>query len=93
MCGRVSLTRLQVEQEPGSRGSDPQHFFHHYIKVHVSNGKIDLTVRRINAANVVARFYYLLKYYPVEGGLLLCFVISALTLWLKRERINGKESP
>ena len=38
------------------QGSDPQHFFHHYIKVHLHNGKIDTAVQRIEAKNVVAAF-------------------------------------
>jgi hypothetical protein len=64
------------------QGSDSQHFFHHYIKVHVNNGKVDLTVRRINAENIMVRFYDLMEDNAMEIGLLLCAGISLLTLWL-----------
>ncbi len=39
------------------QGTDPGHFFHHYVKVHVDNGKVDLQVRRINRKNAVGTFY------------------------------------
>lgn len=77
-------------------GSDPQHFFHHYMKVHVNNGKVELTIRRINEENAVVRFYDLMKKNAIEGGLLLCAGISVLTLWfsVRKGRIfnnkNGK---
>jgi len=62
------------------QGSDPQHFFHHYLKAHVNNGRVDVTVKRIKAESVMALLYTLTKYYPVEAGLLLCFVIFGVTL-------------
>jgi hypothetical protein len=63
------------------QGNDPQHFFHHYIKVHVNNGNVDLTVRRINAKSIIVRFYDLMEDNVVEVGLLLCAGISVLALW------------
>ena len=63
-------------------GSDPEHFFHHYVKIHVNNGKVELTVRRINKENAMVLFYDLMKNNAIERGLLLCAGISVLTLWL-----------
>jgi serine/threonine-protein phosphatase CPPED1 len=76
------------------QGNDPEHFFHHYMKVHVSNGRVDLTVKRINAENAILRLYSLTKYYPFEGGLLLCFVITVLALWfsVRRRRDNADKN-
>jgi hypothetical protein len=73
------------------QGSDPQHFFHHYMRVHVSNGKVDLTVRRINAENAIVRIYDLMEDNPIEGGLLFCAGICMLTLWLSvpKRRISN----
>ena len=72
---------------PGKR---PQHFFHHYMKVHVSNGKVDLAVKRISAAKGMAWLSYPLKYYPIEGSLLICFVVSLITLGVSiRKRPDG----
>ena len=72
------------------QGNDPQHFFHHYMKVHVSNGKVDLAVKRINAAKGMTWLSYPLKYYPIEGSLLLCFVVSLITLGVSiRRRPDG----
>ena len=72
------------------QGNDPQHFFHHYVRVHVNNGKVDLTVRRINAGNAMVRLYSLIKYYPVEGGVFFCFVMSVLTLWYSIKRRSAR---
>ncbi len=70
------------------QGNDQKHFFHHYVKVHVKDGKVDTTVRRIDEVNVLVRFYDLLEDHPVEGGLLLCAGTCLFTLWLpvKRKR-------
>ena len=74
------------------QGSDPQHFFHHYVKVHVNNERTDSTVKRIKAQNVMMRLYSLAKYYPVEAGLLLCFLVSMVTIWFSvRKRPEGAE--
>jgi len=69
------------------QGKDPEHFFYHYVKAHVSDGKVDFTVRRIEAENMIARYYDLLSYFPVEGGLFLCFGLSLLTLRSMRRRL------
>ncbi len=71
------------------QGSDPQHFFHHYMKVHVKNGKVDIAVKRINAENIVVRFYDLLEGNAIEGGLLLCAGVCLFTTWLPSKRRTG----
>lgn len=68
------------------QGSDPQNFFHHYVKVHVNNGRVDVTVKRINAENLMALLYSLTKYYPVEAGLLLCLVILSVPFGSRSEK-------
>jgi hypothetical protein len=74
----------------GLQGSDPRHFFHHYIKVHVNNGKVEATVRRINVENVVNSFLDLLNDSLLEWGLLVAAAISLLMLVLS---MKGKHGP
>ena len=64
------------------QGSDPQHFFHHYVKVHVNHGNVELTVRRINSAGIAAGFFDLLKDYALDWGLLLGAGVVLLTVGL-----------
>ena len=71
------------------QGKDPQHFFHHYVKVHINNKKVDLTVRRINGENIMVRFYDLMEDHAIEGGLLLCAGICMLTSWFSMRRKTG----
>jgi 3',5'-cyclic AMP phosphodiesterase CpdA len=52
------------------QGTDPEHFFHHYVKVHVSQGKADIMVRRIDTANTVVFFFDLMEDYSLQWGLL-----------------------
>jgi hypothetical protein len=68
------------------QGSDPEHFFHHYVKMHVRDGRVDLTVRRINAESAMMRIYGLMGDHVVKGGLLLCAGICMFTLWLSVRR-------
>jgi hypothetical protein len=64
------------------QGKDPEHFFYHYVKVHVHDGKADVMVRRINAANTVTFFFDLIEDYVLQWGLLLAAGLLLLTLGL-----------
>jgi hypothetical protein len=64
------------------QGKDPEHFFYHYVKVHVSQGKADVTVTRIAAANSVVYFLDFVKDYAIPWGLLLAAGLLLLTLGL-----------
>ncbi len=64
------------------QGSDPEHFFHHYVKVHVGNGKLDLAVRRIRSDNVLVRLYDFIEDHTVEGGLLFLASSSVVAAFL-----------
>jgi len=68
------------------QGKDPEHFFYHYIKVHVSNGKADVMVRRIAAANSVVYFLDFVKDYAIPWGLLAAAGLLLLTLGLSLMR-------
>jgi hypothetical protein len=70
--------------------SDPQHFFHHYVKVRVDNGKVEVTVKRVEGENAITFLYSLTKYHPFEAGLILCFGISLITLWPSVPRRAGR---
>jgi hypothetical protein len=63
-------------------GSDPEHFFHHYIKVHVNNGKINMMVRRIYAENLILQRFDQMRDDVVGWGLLLGAGILLLMLGL-----------
>lgn len=73
----------------GLKGSDPEHFFHHYIQVRVYNGKTDIIVRRIDGEGIMARFIDLMENYVLEWGLLLGAGISLLTLGLSMRSRHG----
>jgi len=64
------------------QGKDPQHFFHHYVTVHVHDGKADVVLRRIDAANTVAYFFDLMEDYALQWGLLTGAGLLLLTLGL-----------
>jgi serine/threonine-protein phosphatase CPPED1 len=74
------------------QGSDPQHFFHHYVRVHVNNGNVATTVRRIDPENVMKRFFYLMEDFVLEWGLLAVAGICLLTLGLSVGRSRGSRS-
>jgi hypothetical protein len=62
------------------QGSDPQHFFHHYVKAHVNHGKVELTVRQIQKENGMILFFDMIEDNPLKCGLLLGAAISLLML-------------
>jgi len=68
------------------QGNDPAHFFHHYVQVHVHDGKIETTVKRIESEGMLGCFFDLMKDRVLEGGLLLGAVISLLTLGLSMRK-------
>jgi hypothetical protein len=74
------------------QGSDPEHFFHHYVKVHVNNGNVDTEVRRIDAENVMKSFIDLMEDFVLEWGLLVGAGISVLVLGLSIRRNRGSKS-
>jgi hypothetical protein len=74
------------------QGNDPQHFFHHYIKVHVKNGKVELTVRRIDREGIMTQFFDLMEDYVLEWALLLGAGISLLMLELSMRSRQSSDS-
>ncbi len=75
------------------QGNDPEHFFHHYTKVQVNSGEVELAVRRIDARSIMASLYDLAEDHLVEGGLLLCAGVCMLTPWFpvrKQAKLIGK---
>jgi 3',5'-cyclic AMP phosphodiesterase CpdA len=53
------------------QGSDPQHFFHHYVKVHVHDGKMEMMVKQIHKGNDMVIFFNRIQYGMLEWSLLL----------------------
>ncbi len=68
------------------QGSDPEHFFHHYVKVHILNGKVDSEVKRIEAKSLFVSFYHLILNDLLEWVALAGAVISLLSLGLAAVR-------
>jgi hypothetical protein len=64
------------------QGKDPEHFFYHYVKVNVKNGKADVTIRRIDAANPVMYLFDLMEDYVLQWGLLLAAALLLLSIGL-----------
>ena len=91
-CGEESLTPSPVGPGQGSREATLKHFFHHYMKVHVNEGKVDTTIRRIDAENIMVSFYDSMENHAFDAGLLLCAGACLLTAWLpmrKRRMIQN----
>jgi 3',5'-cyclic AMP phosphodiesterase CpdA len=68
------------------QGKDPEHFFHHYVKVNVKNGKAEVIVKRINAANPVIYLFDLAEDYALQWGLLLAAALLLLSIGLSMMR-------
>jgi len=80
----------------GLHGKDPQHFFHHYIKVHVAGGKVEMEVRRIDVEkSSVKGFLSFMKDYGPEWGLFAGMLISVFSLLysVKRNYSKSKRKP
>ncbi len=72
------------------QGKEPEHFFYHYVKVNVKNGKADIMVRRIAAENSMAYFFELMEDYALRWVLLLAAGVLLLSLALPK---RGKRRP
>ena len=69
------------------QGSDPGHFFSHYVKVHVHNGKANVMLRRIDAQNNgTAYLFDLMKDNIIQWGLLLAAGLLLLGIGLSMMR-------
>ncbi len=65
----------------GLQGTDPQHFFHHYIKVSISGGNVETEVRRIDVEkSSIQHFISFMKDYGPEWGLFAGMLISLFAL-------------
>jgi serine/threonine-protein phosphatase CPPED1 len=69
------------------QGKDPEHFFYHYVKVHVSQGKADVMLRRIDAEHGVTYLFDLIEDYALRWILLLAAGLLLLSLGLS---VRGK---
>jgi len=78
----------------GLQGNDPEHFFHHYLKVHVfnANGKVDIMAKRIDRKGLMASLFDLMEDKVLEWGLLVGASISLLTLGFSIRRKHGSKS-
>jgi len=68
------------------QGTDPEHFFYHYIKVHLCDGKADVIVRRIEAAASVVYLFDLMKDYVIQWGLLVAGGLLLLSIGLSMRK-------
>ena len=66
------------------QGKDPEHFFYHYVKVHVRDGKADVMVRRIAAEHGMTYFFELMEDYALRWVLLLAAGVLLLSLALPK---------
>jgi hypothetical protein len=66
----------------GLQGSDPEHFFHHYIRVHVQDQKANIVVRPIQAEKKMVYLFEILEDRALEWALLIGVGISLVTLVL-----------
>jgi hypothetical protein len=63
----------------GLQGSDPNHFFHHYIRVHVQDQKANILVRPIQAEKKMVYLFEILEDRALEWALLIGVGISLVT--------------
>jgi len=71
-------------------GDDSQHFFHHYVTVHLRNGKTDVMVRRVDAEDGARYFFDLVEDYLLGWSLVLGASISLFTLALSMKNRHLK---
>lgn len=70
------------------QGTDPEHFFYHYVKVHLRDGMADVTVRRIAAEHGMTYFLELMEDYALRWVLLLAAGVLLLSLALSKRVKN-----
>lgn len=72
------------------QGDDPNHFFHHYVTVHVHQGTTETVVKRINPEGGIMRLFDFFEDEVFEWGLLVGAGILLLTLGptIKRDMIS-----
>ena len=78
----------------GLHGTDPQHFFYHYIKVRVFSGKVETEVRQLDVQkSSVKDFLSFMKDYGPEWWLFEGLIISLFTLGysVKRDYRKSKQ--
>lgn len=70
------------------QGSDHQHFFHHYVKIHVHNGKVEMMVKQIHKGNGMLLFSDLIADGVLGWGLLLGagFLLLMLGLSMRKRK-------
>jgi hypothetical protein len=64
------------------QGMEPEHFFYHYVKVHLRDGKADVMLRRVDAEYGAAYFFDLLEDYALRWILLFAAGLLLLSLGL-----------
>lgn len=76
----------------GLQGTDAQHFFHHYVKVHISEGKVETELKRIDVQKSSLKdFRSFMKDYGPEWGLCAGLLISLLTLGYSMKKDRRKK--
>jgi hypothetical protein len=68
------------------QGEEPEHFFYHYLKVRLRDGRAEFIVRRIDAANPMIYLFDLVEDYVLQWGLLLAAVLLLLSIGLSMNR-------
>jgi hypothetical protein len=71
------------------QGSNPEHSFHHYVKVHVHGGNVDMAVRQIDSEGIMPGFFGLIQDYALDWGSLLGASISLFTVALSMRNRYG----
>lgn len=66
------------------QGKEPEHFFYHYLKVHLRDGKADVIVRRVEAATSVVYLFDLMEDYVIQWGFLAAAGLLLLSLALPK---------
>lgn len=75
-------------------GKDPQHFFHHYIKVRVAGNEIGMEVKRIEeTARLMDPLSFIKDYGPewgLFGGMILSLLALGFSVWKDHRQDNRK---